>query len=91
MAEHDEGFHSDRLEEEIERYLSPFSAEDAQLMDDLREHYSLIRAQRSRTLARAWTRIRGEMRDTVTRQDQHEVEAYVFQEEYNDTWVSTSK
>lgn len=60
MAEHDEGFDPAMGEEDVEQRFSQLSAEDAQLVRELREQYSLRRAQSKRVLAHAWERIQQE-------------------------------
>ena len=60
MAEHDNSFHPEGREEDVEQRFSQFSAEDVQLVHELREQYSRRRTQSERVLARAWERIQQE-------------------------------
>ncbi|GHO51864.1 CHAP domain-containing protein [Ktedonobacter robiniae] len=60
MTEHNPDFHPEKEEKDIEQYFHHLSSEDAQLLDDLRNHYSLMSARSTHILAHAWERIQQE-------------------------------
>lgn len=62
MTEHNQGFEPRMQKEDVIERFSQLSPEDAQLVYELREHYSLTRARSARGLARAWERIQQEQR-----------------------------
>ena len=60
MGKQDEGLNLHLYEQDGGHHLSQLSEEDAQLVKELSEHYTLMRARNAHVLARAWERIQHE-------------------------------